>query len=98
MKIELRQVRIFIALSEELHFGRTAQNLYLPQSVVSQQVKRLERALGVSLFDRTRRRIELTCEGRQLIPLAIAIIAAEERLMNEARVLERRHREATTDQ
>ncbi|TQF07505.1 LysR family transcriptional regulator [Kitasatospora acidiphila] len=53
----------FLALAEELHFGRTAQRLRLPQSRVSQQIRSLERRLGAPLFTRTSRRVELTRLG-----------------------------------
>lgn len=71
---ELRQVRIFVIVAEELHFRRAAERLYLPQSVVSEQVKRLEHTLGVTLFDRTRRNVALTPAGASLLPRARTIL------------------------
>ena len=71
---ELRQVRIFVTVAEELHFRRAADRLFLPQSVVSEQVKRLEHALGVELFDRSRRNIVLTAAGMSLLPLARTLL------------------------
>lgn len=71
---ELRQVRIFVTVAEELHFRRAADRLFLPQSVVSEQVQRLEHALGVELFDRSRRNIVLTAAGMSLLPLARTLL------------------------
>lgn len=61
--IELREVRVFLALAEELHFARTATRLHLTQSRVSQSLRELEAKLGVELVHRTSRRVELTAEG-----------------------------------
>jgi DNA-binding transcriptional LysR family regulator len=59
-------MEIFLALAEELHFGRTAERLHLSTARVSQTIMKLERRYGVRLFDRTSRRVELTAAGRQL--------------------------------
>jgi DNA-binding transcriptional LysR family regulator len=64
--VELREVRIFLVLAEELHFGRTAERLQLSQSRVSQAVRSLEAQLGRRLFDRTSRRVRLTPVGQEL--------------------------------
>jgi DNA-binding transcriptional LysR family regulator len=76
--MERREIEIFLALSEELHFGRTAQRLYISQARVSQTVAALERRFGVALFERTSRRVALTPVGRRL---AAEVRAGHERIL-----------------
>jgi DNA-binding transcriptional LysR family regulator len=64
--VDLRELRLFLALSEELHFGRTAERLRLTPSRVSQSLRELEHKLGGQLVHRTSRRVELTPFGQQL--------------------------------
>ncbi|KAA8888554.1 LysR family transcriptional regulator [Nocardia colli] len=64
--MELRAVEIFLVLAEELHFGRTAQRLYLTQPRVSQTIRALEESIGGRLFDRTSRQVRLTALGERL--------------------------------
>jgi DNA-binding transcriptional LysR family regulator len=64
--VELRELRAFIALAEELHYGRTAERLDLTPGRVSQIVRTLEVKVGGRLFDRTSRRVRLTPLGEQL--------------------------------
>ncbi|NGY62616.1 LysR family transcriptional regulator [Lentzea sp. NEAU-D13] len=64
--MERREIEIFLALAEELHFGRTAQRLLVSQARVSQTIARLERRFGVALFERTSRRVALTPVGAAL--------------------------------
>jgi DNA-binding transcriptional LysR family regulator len=65
--VELREIRIFLVLAEELHFGKTAERLNLSQSRVSQSVRSLEAQLGAKLFERTSRRVTLTAHGNELL-------------------------------
>ncbi|MCX4820894.1 LysR family transcriptional regulator [Streptomyces sp. NBC_01142] len=64
--MERRDIEIFLTLAEELHFGRSAERLHVSVAMVSKAVKKLERAVGAPLFDRTSRRVTLTPIGQRL--------------------------------
>ncbi|NGN67976.1 LysR family transcriptional regulator [Streptomyces sp. A7024] len=64
--LERHEIEAFLTLAEELHFGRTAERLHVSTARVSQTIAKLERRVGVALFQRTSRRVELTLVGRQL--------------------------------
>ena len=76
MTLDPRLLRPFVVLAEELHFGRAAQRLHITQPTLSQQVKRLERQLGVELFARTRANVALTEAGEAILEPARAAVAA----------------------
>jgi len=76
---DLRNLSSFVAAAEELHFTRAAQRLHLTQQALSTQIRQLEGSLGVQLFHRTTRRVELTDAGRTLLAHAIPLLAGATR-------------------
>lgn len=84
--MELRHLVSFLAIAEELHFGRAAARLHLAQPSLSQQIQRLERSVGVKLVERTSHQVGLTPAGEVLCELARGIVAQVEeatRAVNE---------------
>src|SRR3954469_19535416 len=83
--VELRLWRQFVAVAEELHFGRAARRLHMTQPPLTQAIAQLERLIGVRVFERTKRSVQLTAAGEALVPQARELLARASALPAHAR-------------
>lgn len=85
MDLDIGQVRAFLAVAEELHFGRAAERVFLSQQALSKRVRRLEDSLTVPLFVRNTRAVELTEAGQRFLPYARVLVSAADEASAAAR-------------
>lgn len=83
--LDIRLLRYFVAVAEELHFSRAAQRLFVAQQALSRDIRRLEDRLGVRLLDRTTRQVALTPSGRTLLTRAREMLALHDATVRELR-------------
>jgi DNA-binding transcriptional LysR family regulator len=80
MDLDLRLVRYFVTVADELHFGRAAAKLYISQPALSKQIRKLEEQLGTSLLIRDSRHVELTTRGQHFLDEARQLLAITQRM------------------
>lgn len=84
-RLETRELAYFVAVAEELHFGRAAQRLGIAQPPLSRAITRMERRVGVPLLIRTTRRVSLTAAGEMLLIQSRAVLQALDRVVDQAK-------------
>jgi len=87
LRVELRHLRYFVAVAEELHFGRAAQRLHIVQPALSRQIGALEREINVTLLDRSKRSVTLTEAGQAFYDEARAILQRVDRATQAAQMV-----------
>ncbi|MBV9582463.1 MAG: LysR family transcriptional regulator [Chloroflexi bacterium] len=85
--MELRDIRYFVAVASELHFGRAAQRLLISQPALSQQIRSLEAELGLRLLERNSKGVQLTAAGKAFLPEATAVVQQADHALEVARAL-----------
>ncbi|MDA2893453.1 LysR family transcriptional regulator [Mycolicibacterium sp. BiH015] len=96
MDVDTRLLRYFTAVADELNYTRAAERLYVSQPALSKQLARLERQLGVQLFERTSRRVVLTKAGETLLPLARRTVSDWQEALGVTRAAARAQRAVLT--
>src|SRR6187401_2236715 len=84
MDLDLRSVRYFVAVADELHFGRAAAKLYLSQPALSKQIRKLEEQLGTQLLARDTRHVTLTARGQRFLIEARQLLAIAQHMQRPA--------------
>ena len=82
--VDLRRLRYFVAVAEERHFGRAAARLHMSTPPLSQRIRELEDELGLTLFERTSRSVELTAAGERLLGEARSVMSSLDRFKQVA--------------
>lgn len=85
MDLDLRRARYFLAVAQELHFGRAAERLLVAQPALSRQIAALERELGVMLFDRSTQRVSLTIAGKLFLDDITPVVTAADEAVRRVR-------------
>jgi DNA-binding transcriptional LysR family regulator len=83
LELDIRALRYFLAVAEELNFTRAAARLFVAQQALSRDIQQLERRIGVTLFVRTTRRVTLTSDGERLLAKARALVALHDQIIDE---------------
>ena len=83
----LRRLDAFVAVADELHFGRAAEQLHIAQPALSQQIRQLEADLGLTLLERTTRRVALTTDGEAFLPHARQLLVSAQGVLRAAEEL-----------
>ena len=91
-RVEIREFAYFVTVAEELHFGRAADRLGIAQPPLSRAISRLERRIGVQLFDRTSHRVSLTAAGQAFLDASQNVLAAADTAVRTAQRAARSHR------
>src|SRR5436190_18149593 len=92
MRPDLRQLHYFVAVAEDRNFTRAAERLHMAQPPLSAAIQQLEEQLGVALFQRTTRQVELTLAGRLLLQRGQELLAHAEEVFSAVREVERPRR------
>src|SRR5690625_1909395 len=88
VSMELRHLKYFISVAEHLNFSKAAKELYISQSAISQQISKLEKDIGLVLFERDKRNVHLTNAGKTLLKEAHEIILKSEQAIENAKKAE----------